>query len=146
MSSSHLCDVNVWLALTISGHHKHEPTAAWLDAVREPDAVLFCRSTQQSLLRLLSTGAVLAPYGNPPLTNREAWSIYHALTADERITLAAEPPGLQAHWENYATRDTASPKLWADAYLAAFARAGGHRLVTTDHDYEQFPDLDLNLL
>jgi predicted nucleic acid-binding protein len=33
-----------------------------------------------------------------------------------------------------------------DAYLAAFARAGGHRLVTTDRAFRQFSGVDLVLL
>jgi predicted nucleic acid-binding protein len=39
-----------------------------------------------------------------------------------------------------------SPKLWMDAYLAAFALQSGHRLVTTDRDFRQFKGLDLFLL
>ena len=35
----------------------------------------------------------------------------------------------------------ASPKLWMDAYLAAFAIAGGCQLVTTDQGFAQFPSL-----
>lgn len=40
----------------------------------------------------------------------------------------------------------ASPKLWMDAYLAAFARSAGYTLVTTDAAFTQFADLDLRLL
>jgi predicted nucleic acid-binding protein len=95
---------------------------------------------------LLTAAAVFAPYGNAPLSNRAAWRVYRALAADDRTQLAAEPSELQDVWEGYAERDTASPKLWTDAYLAAFARTGGHRLVTTDQDYGQFPDLDVLVL
>jgi predicted nucleic acid-binding protein len=87
------------------------------------------------------------PYGNPPLTNRQAWDAYHALLADDRIAFRAdEPPGLDALWESLAVRDTASPKLWMDAYLAAFALAAGHRMVTTDAAFRQFRGLALELL
>ena len=91
-----LCDGNVWLALALSGH-VHQPAAReWLDSIEEPEPVLFCRATQQSLLRLLTTAAVLAPYENPPLTNDEARAAYEAFAADDRIALAAkEPAGLQ---------------------------------------------------
>lgn len=144
---AHLCDTNVWLALALSGHAHHGLARDWLDTVDEPESVLFCRSTQQSLLRLLTNPAVLAPYGNPPLTNAEAWAVYDALLADERITPAAdEPIGLEARWKAYALRDTASPKLWMDAYLAAFASTGDHRLVTTDAAFGRFGHLDLLLL
>jgi toxin-antitoxin system PIN domain toxin len=146
LSRTHLCDLNVWLALTISGHQKHVDAARRLDGLPARDSVLFCRTTQQSFLRLLTAAAVFAPYGNAPLSNRAAWRVYRALAADDRTQLAAEPSELQDVWEGYAERDTASPKLWTDAYLAAFARTGGHRLVTTDQDYGQFPDLDVLVL
>ncbi|MBI3924942.1 MAG: hypothetical protein HY319_05325 [Armatimonadetes bacterium] len=37
-------------------------------------------------------------------------------------------------------------ELWMDAYLAAFAIAGGSRIVTTDFAFKQFPGLDLLIL
>lgn len=70
-----LVDSNVWLALLIPPHVFHR---AAQDFVNEPIAdgeLVFCRSTQQSLLRLLTTAAVWKPYGNQPLTNAEAWSL-----------------------------------------------------------------------
>jgi toxin-antitoxin system PIN domain toxin len=142
-----LLDSNVWLALALSGHAHHPAARSWLGGVAEPASVAFCRATQQSFLRLLTNASVLKPYGNPPLTNRQAWQAYAALLADDRVFCQAEEPsGLEAHWERLALRDTASPKLWMDAYLAAFALAGGHRLVTTDAAFRQFPGLALEIL
>lgn len=142
-----LCDSNVWLALALSGHVHHRAARAWFDAVTDAGSVLFCRATQQTFLRLLTNAAVLSPYGNPPLTNRQAWDACRALLADDRIVLrTAEPPGLEALWKRFAVRGTASPKLWMDAYLAAFALAAGCRLVTTDVAFEQFAGLDVRLL
>lgn len=139
-----LCDTNVWLALSLSGHIHHDTAREWLGTVQDPADVLFCRATQQSLLRLLTNKAVLAPYGNPPLSNKEAWAVYEALVSDDRIVLHAdEPAGVEPQWRLLATRDSASPKLWMDAYLAAYAIAGGHRLVTTDAGFRQFTGLDL---
>jgi toxin-antitoxin system PIN domain toxin len=105
-----------------------------------------CRSTQQSFLRLLSTRAVLAPYRIPPLSNKAAWSVYEGLLADERIAWVEEPSGLETSWKKFAAGSKASPKLWMDAYLAAFAMAGGHQLVTTDKGFKQFKGLDLLVL
>jgi uncharacterized protein len=142
-----LCDSNVWLALALSRHVHHAVAREWLDSVADPASVAFCRATQHTLLRLLTNPAVLSPYGNLPLTNRQAWAVYEALLADDRISFRAdEPAGLAAHWERYALRDTASPKLWMDAYLAAFALAGGYRMVTTDAAFKQFRGLGLELL
>jgi uncharacterized protein len=146
-STVHLCDSNIWLALALSRHVHHAAARDWLESVTEPATVLFCRATQQTFLRLLTNAAVLAAYGNPPLTNQQAWSAYEALLADDRIVFRTqEPAGLDLRWKEFALRDTASPKLWMDAYLAAFALAGGYRMVTTDIAFGQFSGLDLVLL
>ncbi len=142
-----LCDSNVWLALALSKHAHHVAAREWFEAVEEPASICFCRATQQTFLRLLTNSSVLSPYGNPPLTNREAWEVYEALLADDRLVLCAEEPaGLETRWERFAVCDTASPKIWMDAYLAAFALAGGYRMVTTDAAFKQFRGLDLELL
>jgi toxin-antitoxin system PIN domain toxin len=142
-----LCDSNIWLALALSRHVHHAAARDWLETIHQPASVLFCRATQQAFLRLLTNTAVLAAYGNPPLTNQEAWSAYEALLVDDRIFFRAEEPaGLDLHWRRFAVRDTASPKLWMDAYLAAFAHGGGFQMVTTDAGFRQFPGLDLLLL
>jgi toxin-antitoxin system PIN domain toxin len=141
-----LCDSNVWLALSLSRHVHHDAVRAWFDGIEEPSTVLFCRATQQSFLRLLTNADVLGPYGNRPLTNAAAWAAYAAFLADDRVAWVAEPAGLDPRWKRWAVRDSASPKLWMDAYLAAFARAGGHRLVTTDRAFRQFSGVDLVLL
>lgn len=127
--------------------HIHQPIARdWLATVSEPGSILFCRATQQTLLRLLTNTAVLAPYGIPPLTNREAWATYAAFLADDRIVWAEEPEGLESRWRELAVRDTSSPKLWMDAYLAAFAWAAGCVMVTTDAGFAQFRGPDVLVL
>ena len=140
-----LADSNIWLALALSKHEFHAAARAWLRE-RAPREALFCRSTQQTILRLLTTKAVLAPYGIPPLTNQAAWSIYDGFLADERISWVEEPSGLEAAWRKFAGGSKASPKIWMDAYLAAFAKVGGHKLVTTDLGFKQFKGLDLLVL
>jgi toxin-antitoxin system PIN domain toxin len=142
-----LCDSNIWLALALSKHSHHKAARKWLDTVEAPASVILCRATQQALLRLLTNATVLGLYGNPPLTNREAWTAYEALLADDRIVFRAdEPVELEPLWKSLALRKTASPKLWMDAYLAAFALAGGYRMVTTDAAFRQFQGLDLLVL
>jgi predicted nucleic acid-binding protein len=44
--------------------------------------------------------------------------------------------------------DTASPKVWMDAYFAAFAIAAGLKFISFDSDFKQFElkGLDLQLL
>ena len=38
---------------------------------------------------------MLAGYGIPALTNREAWGVVESFMADERITFANEPEGVE---------------------------------------------------
>lgn len=140
-----LVDSNIWLGLALSKHEFYPVVRTWF-ADREPREALFCRSTQQSFLRLLTTRAVFAPYAIPPLSNQAAWSVYDGLRADERIYWVEEPNGLEAAWKGFSGGSKASPKLWMDAYLAAFAHAGGYQLVTTDKAFKQFKGLDLLVL
>ncbi|HEX9730012.1 MAG TPA: TA system VapC family ribonuclease toxin [Gemmatimonadales bacterium] len=143
----HLCDTNVWLALALSAHRHHSVARDWFQSVERPGTILFCRATQQAFLRLLTNAAVLAPYGNQPLSNSEAWAAYDALLADDRVVFRTEEPtGLEPRWKEFALLDTASPKLWMDAYLAAFARTARCRLVTNDAAFRQFSGLDLLVL
>ena len=141
-----LCDTNLWLALVLSKHVHHSAARDWMATVEAPASVLFCRATQQAFLRLLTNTSVLSPYGNPPLTNREAWAAYEAFLADDRIAFSDEPAGLEPLWKEFAVRGTASPKLWMDAYLAAFALAGRYSMVTMDAAFRQFRGLDLLVL
>ncbi|MEI8081192.1 MAG: TA system VapC family ribonuclease toxin [Actinomycetes bacterium] len=141
-----LPDVNIWLALALSEHTHHQAARAWLDAEAEVASLCFCRATQQGVVRLLTTAEVLASYGNPPLTNRQAWGVMESFMEDERITFANEPEGLEEIWKTLAVRDTNSPKLWMDAYLAAFALRSGFQIVTTDKAFAQFHGLDLLVL
>ena len=141
-----LADSNVWLALALSKHEFHSAAQRWLGRQSTREPALFCRSTQQSFLRLLTTQAVLAPYGLPPLSNQTAWSVYEGFLADQRIRWAEEPRGLGTTWKRLGKSSKASPKLWMDAYLAAFAMSGRYPLVTIDKAFRQFKGLDLFVL
>ena len=146
MMANWLVDTNVWLALLEEQHASHRTTTAWWERLHEDDRILFCRATQQSFLRLRTTDAVSAAYGSKPDTNMKAWQAYATLLKDDRVQLVEEPDDLENVWKQLAAVGTASPKLWMDAYLAAFAITGVHRLVTTDKAFKQFKGLDLLLL
>ena len=141
-----LPDVNIWLALVLSGHEHHTLARSWFENQVKPKSIHFCRATQLGLLRLLTTKSVTAPYRIPPLSNNEAWQILERLMDDDRVTLASEPNGILTKWKLYARKQVSSPKLWMDAWLAAFATCGGLQCITLDKGFSQFPDLDLNLL
>lgn len=142
-----LLDSNVWLALTLSSHVHHAVARLWLDQQQQPLSIWFCRPTQMSYLRLLTTEAVLRPYQRKALTNTEALELFEAFMSDGRIGLRLdEPLGLEAEWRLFASRQTASAKLWMDAYLAAFCRSGGYTMVTTDGAFKQFEGLTVQIL
>ena len=54
------------------------------------------------------------------------------MLGDERVSFVSEPFVLEPAWQKLTTQDKPTPKVWADAYLAAFAHTGGMRLVTLD--------------
>lgn len=129
-SKNFLPDVNVWLAL-VSQRHVHAGVCGeWLASMRS-ETVSFCRVTQMGLLRLLTNSSVM---GNDVLSMRDSWRTYRTLLADERVRFAPEPAGLETEWHRMTSHDrsTPTPKVWTDAYLAAFADAAGMQLVTLD--------------
>lgn len=81
------------------------------------------------LLRLLTHESVM---GKDVLSSRDAWRVYRTILADERIEFAPEPFALEPEWRRLTALERPTPKIWTDAYLAAFARAGGMQLVTLD--------------
>jgi predicted nucleic acid-binding protein len=67
-----------------------------------------------------------------PLSMKKAWTAYDRLYADQRVAFVPEPADVEAAFRKGASSDHASPKLWADAYLLAFARSTSGHLVTFD--------------
>ena len=143
-----LFDSSVWIAAIFPTHPFHEQAQTALHDATPAAPAVFCRSTQQSVLRLASTPALLKTYGADGLTNRDALVALDALLALAQVCEREEPPGTVVLWHRLAGRDTASPKVWMDAYLAAFAMGGALRMVTLDHDFKSFvaQGLDLVLL
>ena len=120
-------DINVWMALVLE-HHVHRPEAkAWWKAAHGP--IAFTRFTEIGLLRLLTTPAVM---DGKPLGMDEAWRVHDGLFADDRVALFAESADVETRFREYASRPTASPKLWADAWLLAVADSAGGTLITFD--------------
>ena len=39
--TANLCDINVWLALSLSGHLHHEAARDWLETIDEPASIQF---------------------------------------------------------------------------------------------------------
>ena len=141
-----LLDTNVWVAAIFTAHPFHEPAQQVLQKATPADPAVFCRSTQQSFLRLASTPTLLKAYGAESLSNRDALLAMDTLLALPQVCERDEPPGVLALWHRLASRDTASPKVWMDAYLAAFAIAAGLRMVSLDQDFNNFVTNGLDLV
>jgi len=96
-------------------------------------------------LRLVTTPALLKAYGAQGFTNRDAWLALDSLLALPQVCEREELQGIATTWRRLSSLDTASSKVWMDAYLAAFAMAGGMLLVTLDRDFKKFEAEGLKL-
>lgn len=129
MTSSLLPDINVWVALNFSRHEHHAAANRWYMRLPESDLLVFCRQTQLGLFRILSLAAVMQ---QDALTQRACWAIFNRWAGTGQVRWADEPRGLTDALRTATSADEVSPKMWMDAYLAAFAEAAGLRLVTLD--------------
>jgi toxin-antitoxin system PIN domain toxin len=135
--------VNVLLALVTDGHVFHGHAVRWADSLPADGAVL-CRVAQMGLLRLLNNPAVM---DENVLDVASCWSLWRRLLDDERFRFSSEePPGLDAAFERFTAGRTFSPRLWTDAYLAAFAHASRLTLVTLDKGFRGFSGLTCDVL
>jgi predicted nucleic acid-binding protein len=115
------------MALSLE-HHVHRPAArAWWQTVE--GAIAFTRFSQIGLLRLLTTPAAM---DGMPLSMDDAWRVHDGLFQDDRVAFHPEPAGVETRFREYAAGRVASPKLWADTWLLAFAKAAGGTLITFD--------------
>jgi toxin-antitoxin system PIN domain toxin len=134
-----LLDLNVWFALLVPEHPFHPRARAFWEAGAE---VAFVRVTALGLLRLLTNPKTM---DGRPLGLEEAWETYQELRTLSRVPLLEEPEGLEEALSTLV-HSGFPPKLWTDAYLAAFALAGGYRLVSFDRDFLRFQGLEVKLL
>lgn len=122
-------DVNVWMALTYGGHVHHKVARTWFEEVNMEARVCFCRFTQISLLRLLTTQAVMGT--DEVMTQTQAWQAF-----DSRIVFVDEPPNLEELFRSLSRQHSPNPKTWANSYLAAFAAVSDMYLVTFDQAFQ----------
>jgi uncharacterized protein len=127
--SSVFPDVNVWLALTSPDHEHFHSAWDWYRGLPEGTVLIFCRFTQLGLLRLLTTRAAM---GLGTLTQAKAWQSYDRWLESGGAEFAAEAADLEVRFRAIANSTQASPKEWADAYLAAFCSTIGGQLITFD--------------
>lgn len=144
-ASARLLDTGVWVSLAFASHPHHHAAKKAFEAADSDRPVAFCRATQNSFLRLLTTPTIQALYGGPSVTHAQAWAKSQELLSLPQVVWLAEPVTLEAEWKRCGCVATASPKIWMDAYLAAFAIAGGLELLTFDRDFTNFTRHGLRL-
>ena len=105
-----------------------ERARSWFEQADE-EQFFFCRFTQITVLRLLTTDQIM---GKDTKTMSEAWGLWDRIWADTRIAFLPEPDDLEKEFRLRSRLPSRSPKVWADAYMLAFAAVGGVKLVTFD--------------
>jgi len=128
MTSLSFPDVNVWLALLLADHTHRAAAIDWWTADLS-EVIGFSRFTQIGVLRLLTTPAAMK---GKALGMDAAWQAYDRLFEDDRVALLPEPDTIEAQFRTLSRSAMASPKVWADAYIAAFAAQYRGTLVTFD--------------
>ncbi len=128
MNTLNFLDANVWLALLWSRHVHSEKARDWFEHASD-EQFFFCRFTQITVLRLLTTEQVM---GKDVKYMSQVWDLWDKVWADNRIAFLPEPESLEEAFRARSRLSSRSPKAWADAYLLAFAAVAGVKLVTFD--------------
>lgn len=136
MNTLNFPDANVWLALIWNRHAHSEKARTWFEQAsnnNNDEQFFFCRFTQITVLRLLTTVQIM---GKETRTMSEAWDLWDRVWADTRIAFLLEPDDLEKEFRSRSLLPSPSPKVWADAYLLAFATAAGLKFVTFDRSLQ----------
>jgi toxin-antitoxin system PIN domain toxin len=135
-------DANLWLALAHERHTHHNRARRYWESEGFPVAAM-CRVTQMAFLRLLTNKTIMC---DEVLQPADAWRKCQDFLALPEVQLLEEPAGLDDQWATFSDLGRTSQNLWTDAYLAAFARRAGLRLVTFDQGFMRFPGLETLIL
>ena len=80
-----LFDTNIWVASVFRLHPFHRAAQQKLEQATPASPAIFCRSTEQSFLRLITTDRLLKFYEVEGLTNRVATLQLHKLQAMSQV-------------------------------------------------------------
>jgi uncharacterized protein len=141
-SEATLPDANLWLALFLSGHVHHASARRWL-AKNAQATLAFCRLTQLAFLRHTTNPMIMGPN---VLTQVQAWREYERLIDRDEVVFLPEPNGIEIRWRDYSRSKQPAHQTWTDAYLAAFARGHGLRVVTFDQGFAKYTGTDVLVL
>jgi len=134
------------LALAFPAHPHHQAALLAYRQATPAQPACFCRTTQQGFLRLASNTAFLRSCNISGLTNQDALATLGQFMASASVAYREEPPGLELIWHRLAALPTASPKVWMDAYLSAFATAGQLQMITLDQAFARFAGSNVTVL
>lgn len=135
-----LVDVNVLVALMHARHAYSARAVRWLAGHDEPGAVVVSRVSQMGALRILTHPSAMK---DEVKSASEFWDGWQRLMADDRFALVGEPAGLENTWRALTGALPRGKPAETDCYLAAFAIAGKHSLVSFDRGLRRFAGLDL---
>ncbi|MGH7247689.1 MAG: TA system VapC family ribonuclease toxin [Pseudomonadota bacterium] len=129
-----LLDASVWVLLSAPDHvHHARALRYWEEEAGEE--IVFCRVTALALLRHLTNPRVL---GAAVLDGAAAWRALRIWLSVPGVRMLAEPTALDQWLERWSVTLDLRGGDWTDAYLAAFAAAGGCRLVAFDGDFSRY--------
>ena len=139
---TYLPDVNLLIALTVAEHVSHDTALEWVQAA-SGDTIALCRVTQMGFLRLLTNARVMA---GDVFTADRAWRLMDQIRQNDRFVFVSEPSGLEHTWRTMTSHHQEGANFWTDTYLAAFAGATGHTLVTLDRGFGKYKNISLRIL
>lgn len=139
-------DTNVWIALNFSEHPHNAHAIAFVSKRTAKCPALFSRAVENSTLRLLSNPSVCRAFNSPLMTNEQAAMILNDWQKHDHIgCFDVEPADTRELWLELASVPSSSPKVWMDAYLAAFAISARLPFATLDADFRRFEAQGLQL-
>ena len=133
-----LFDTNIWIALAFSAHPHHKLASKVFAEASADNLAYYCRSTEQSFLRIATTPQVLRAYGCEGFRNQDAMELIKKHHLHPLIGFLREPEGIREKWYELAKLPSSSPKVWMDAYLASFAIYEEQELITMDRDFLRY--------
>jgi hypothetical protein len=86
------------------------------------EKLLFCRITQITALRLLTTPAIM---GSDVKKMHEAWGLWDRVCADDGIEFVPEPESIEQEFDRLSATQSSSPKVWVGGCLPAGLCPGG---------------------
>ena len=81
------------MALSFATHPHHAAVRQAFEALDSAHPAAFCRVTQSSFLRLITTPAIQAMYGSAVITNERAWAKCQELLSLPQVVWLSEHCG-----------------------------------------------------